>query len=168
MSVAAVAWALQQPITDTTTKLLLVALADYADADNSCWPKQETLAEIAGHCSVDTVQRHLRKLEADGYVTRERRHLSNGNRTSDRYVLGAPRQGRKLRPRTKPQNAALSKPQNAASSKPHLSAAWSTPQSCAVANRTTKVEPPIDSLPGKVLGESVVVDGCMDDDEVPV
>lgn len=154
MSVAAISWAFDQSISDTTTKLLLVTLADFADDENACWPSQSLLSERVGNCSVDTIQRHVKKLEAEGYLTRERRHLSNGNRTSDRYVLNAPRRSRKMR-----SSGRSTKPQNAVLSKPHPDAASSTPHNCAVANRTVKVEPPVVvSSRRKVLGETVEED----------
>lgn len=145
MSNAAVGWALSQCIADATTKLLLIALADFANDEHACWPSQARLSEIVG-CSVDTVQRHAKRLESDGYMKRERRALANGNRTTDRYVLNVDVQGRKKRSRatrTTPQDAASSTPQNAALMTPHMDAASSTPQMRAVGKRTTKVEPPV-------------------------
>lgn len=128
MSVKATAWAFEQRVGDSTRKVILLALADFSDNRNECFPSQAVLAEIA-ECSVDTVQRHLKKLEAAGYIQRSRRHTTDGNRTSDRYMLSVGneiakqpekpvRQSRKLRPDPKPQNAVLTKPQSYAEPKP--------------------------------------------------
>lgn len=129
MSVKAVAWALEQKVGDGKRKLILIAIADYADNRGECFPSQSTLGAIA-ECSVDTVQRHLKRLEADGFLIRHRRHTTNGNRTSDRYELKleitigqvattSSDQSRKMRSSPKPQDAVLTKPQAAAETKPH-------------------------------------------------
>ncbi len=184
MSVSAVAWALQQPIEDAATKLLLVVLADFADDQNACWPSQGLLADRVGNCSLDTIQRRLKRLEADGFIWREKRYLQNGHRSSNRYVLRAPKLNRNQRPskpRTKPHSCAVdTKPQPAAKTKPHPIAVQTKPQIGAV-TRTTKVEPPI-VFPTRLgkgnLGGMVVEDtgadgwpplrGSWVDDEVPV
>lgn len=84
MSVKATAWALEQRIGNHQAKLILIAIADFADNRGECFPSQSSLAVVA-ECSVDTVQRHLKRLETSGFISRERRHTTNGNRTSDRY-----------------------------------------------------------------------------------
>lgn len=134
MSVKATAWALEQRIGNHQAKLILIAIADFADNRGECFPSQSSLAVVA-ECSVDTVQRHLKRLETSGFISRERRHTTNGNRTSDRYrvlVDGERSQNedttsgglsRNLRSRPKPQDAVLTKPQAAAETKPQSSAA---------------------------------------------
>ncbi len=67
-------------------KILLLALADMADENDSCFPGQRRLAEMTG-CSEDTVMRGLRELEALGLLTRQRRTVTGGFRTSDRFML---------------------------------------------------------------------------------
>jgi hypothetical protein len=54
----ATAWALGQTTGAARRKLLLLALANYADETGVCWPSQETLARDTEQ-SVDTVQRQL-------------------------------------------------------------------------------------------------------------
>ena len=73
MSQEAVAWALDQNIPDPIAKLLLVAIARFADNHNwTAWPGQTKLAKIVGR-SLDTVQRKLGYLEAEQLLFRERR-----------------------------------------------------------------------------------------------
>lgn len=67
-------------------KFILVALADMADEELSCFPGQETLARMTG-ASVRTVGRALADLEAQGLLTREQRRRKDGFRSSDRFVL---------------------------------------------------------------------------------
>lgn len=67
-------------------KFVLVALADMADEQQSCYPGQQTLSSMTG-ASESTVRRALKKLEDGGLLTREERRTKGGYRTSDRYVL---------------------------------------------------------------------------------
>lgn len=85
MSVKAINWALELPI-PPTPKLVLVVLADYADDRGYAFPGVATIARRAS-VSDRTLTRVLADLESNGYIIRERRHLSNGNRTSDGYML---------------------------------------------------------------------------------
>jgi len=77
------AWELQLKMPE---KFVLVALADMADEQHSCYPGQATLAAMTG-ASERTVRRALVKLEEDGLISREERRKEGGYRTSDRYVL---------------------------------------------------------------------------------
>lgn len=80
------AWAWQKELPSPTHKFLLVALADMADEEHSCFPGQERIAQMIG-TSVSTVRRTLKDLEEWGLITRERRRRDDGYRTSDRYFL---------------------------------------------------------------------------------
>jgi len=53
-----------------------VALASYAGGDRTAYPKQSTLAGLAGYKSARSVQRHLRHLEQLGVVRTTRPHRS--------------------------------------------------------------------------------------------
>jgi hypothetical protein len=86
MSVQALTWAFAIEVGQSTRKLILIALADYADDEHRCWPSQAKLAARA-ECSVDTVQRHLDTLEAAGLIRRESRGRQGGGRGTDMYVL---------------------------------------------------------------------------------
>lgn len=87
MSVAAVAWAFEQPL-PPNEKVVLLALADCENGQTAlCIPGQERIAEMAS-MSVRSVQRMLAKLEEGGYIRREHRTSQvSGYRTSDSYVL---------------------------------------------------------------------------------
>ncbi|MFZ4894651.1 helix-turn-helix domain-containing protein [Plantibacter sp. Mn2098] len=85
MSYKATNWAYELPITGPQ-KFVLVALADMADEESSCYPGQPRLAQMTGF-SVATVRRALDKLEDRGLIEREHRHGAFGYRTSDRYHL---------------------------------------------------------------------------------
>lgn len=86
MSNEAITWAYRQAIANAAMKFVLLALADMADEDNSCYPGQSKLAVMTGQ-SARTVRRHLADLEAGGFIARARRFDERGHRTSDRYVL---------------------------------------------------------------------------------
>ncbi len=88
MSHVAMVWAVDQRPSNATDKLVLLALANYAaKADGGiCWPGQDTIADFA-ICSVDTVQRALKRLAAGGYIRIEKATDSNGQRLYDRYRL---------------------------------------------------------------------------------
>lgn len=83
MSIEAAAWALNVPI-GGNAKVILVGLGSHADADfEEARPSVETLARYA-HCDRRTVQRHLRALEADGWIEQTGTHALKGRR--DRSV----------------------------------------------------------------------------------
>lgn len=67
-------------------KAVLVALADRADEEHSCYPGQRDLAERTEQ-SERAVRGHLKHLEDQGFIVRTPRWDKNGHRTSDRYVL---------------------------------------------------------------------------------
>lgn len=77
MSIAAVAWAMKQPVSPTTRKFVLNTMAQYADADGKCWPKQEAIAEQVG-IGVRMVKKHVRALVAEGFL-RVEHHGPKGN-----------------------------------------------------------------------------------------
>ncbi|WP_354141381.1 helix-turn-helix domain-containing protein [Bradyrhizobium sp. LB11.1] len=68
MSWQATAWAMRQRVKPPARKLLLLVLATYADKHGICWPSQETLADDAG-MSLDTIQRHTKKLKHGGLLS---------------------------------------------------------------------------------------------------
>jgi biotin operon repressor len=86
MSWAAQKWAIEQDAGDPTAKLLLVVLASYAAADNSCFPSQETLARKV-ECSERSIRGHLAKLESLGLIRRHERRKQGGYKLSDLIVL---------------------------------------------------------------------------------
>lgn len=79
-------WAYQLKKLRGPAKPILVALADQADSDGTCWPGQQLLAEMTG-VSTKTVERACQRLERLGLIERSRRNTANGYRTSDRFYL---------------------------------------------------------------------------------
>lgn len=67
-------------------KLILFALANWADTNGFAYPGQESLAEIA-ELSERSVRRCIDRLEAAGLLTKARRWRPSGARTSDAYQL---------------------------------------------------------------------------------
>jgi hypothetical protein len=96
MSWQAVAWSIRQTTGSARRKLLLLALANYADENGVCWPSQETLGRDTEQ-SLDTVQRQLAALEKLKLLTRERMPKRRGQWQGHRYKLalqaGDPPQG---------------------------------------------------------------------------
>lgn len=92
MSVEATNWAWGIEGLLPAERLILIAIADYADENWSCFPGQETLA-IRVCVSKRTVIRLLQSLEDKGLLHRERRFRADGTRTSDRFFLVRNRQG---------------------------------------------------------------------------
>src|ERR1700730_12730594 len=86
MSWQAIAWAIRQTTGAARRKLLLLALASYADKNGVCWPSQETLARDTEQ-SVDTVQRQLDFLEKLKLIQRERRPKRRGQWQGHCYKL---------------------------------------------------------------------------------
>lgn len=85
MSVKALTWAFDQPIS-ATDKVVLLALADHANDLGECWPSVSLLMQRA--CVGErTVQRALQSLEESGFIVRERRRRENGSDTSNLYRL---------------------------------------------------------------------------------
>lgn len=77
MSIDAMRWSFQQKIKPSTTKFVLVALGDYADADGCVWPSLKDLSAKTGQ-DRKTVIASLDRLEAEGYLvdTGRRKGLS--------------------------------------------------------------------------------------------
>jgi len=85
VSYKATNWAYELPITGSK-KSVLIALADMADEQASCFPGHERIAAMTGR-SKSTVERAVKDLESMGLLTRSKRHDARGWRTSDRYHL---------------------------------------------------------------------------------
>ena len=86
MSWRAISWARKQRTDSAIAKAVLISLALHADDKGFCWPAQETMAaEI--ECSVDSIQRALKKLARSQLLSRIKRKSSDGRRISDAYQL---------------------------------------------------------------------------------
>ena len=68
MSWSALAWASKQKTGNGTNKLVLIALANYADDNNSCFPSYKTLI-ILTELSQRTIARSLKQLEENSFIT---------------------------------------------------------------------------------------------------
>lgn len=86
MSVQAHAWAKRARTGSGTLKAVLVAIADYADANGQAWPSQEQLAEDT-EFSVRAVRNAIAALVDAGLVERRERRRKDGTRASDILVL---------------------------------------------------------------------------------
>lgn len=86
MSLSAMTWAVEAPISRPTAKLALVCLADHADENGMCFPSQKALADRVG-VTARALRDALAWLEENGFVTRSERRRKDGSRTSDSYQL---------------------------------------------------------------------------------
>jgi DNA-binding transcriptional ArsR family regulator len=86
MSVQAITWAIKQEIASSAQKLVLICLANYADAEGVCFPGQTRLAKDASMTD-RSVRTHLKALEDTGLITRQERRRADMTRTSDEYEL---------------------------------------------------------------------------------
>ena len=89
MSWKALDWATELEINSATARLILILLANKADENFSCYPSIRTLmAESSAGRS--TVLRALKKLEADGVITRNPQFYDSGAQRVSRYYLNHP------------------------------------------------------------------------------
>lgn len=89
MSWKALDWATELEVNSAAAKLILILLANKADENFSCYPSIRTLmAESSAGRS--TVLRALKKLEADGVVTRDPQFYDSGAQRVSRYYLNHP------------------------------------------------------------------------------
>lgn len=82
MSVQAIAFAFAAQGLSPTEKLVLLALANYADENMRCWPSQRRLAHDTG-LSKRTILRSLAALEERALLVRSKRDRDDGSRASD-------------------------------------------------------------------------------------
>lgn len=68
MSNAALRWAFQLEMRDPSAKAVLIALADHANEQWTCWPSVARLCRFTS-LSERTVRRALRRLTADGLIS---------------------------------------------------------------------------------------------------
>lgn len=69
-----------------TEKLLLIALANYADADDQCWPSNRRLCADT-ELSERTIRNGLKSLADAGLIERHERNRENGSRSADLFTL---------------------------------------------------------------------------------
>lgn len=73
-----------------TQRFVLLALADYADHDGSCYPSYNKTAQ---RCAISrsTAMRAIKRLAKDGWLTIETQTRNNGSHTSNRIFLNLDR-----------------------------------------------------------------------------
>lgn len=91
MSIKMINWVWENSETSGSQRLVLLALADYADEDCICWPSQQTIAHKC-RLSRDYVKDILADLEKQGCIRIINRKLTIGNRNmSNIYKILTPR-----------------------------------------------------------------------------
>lgn len=68
MSNEAINWALEQPVSKSSAKFVLVAMANLAGPEMTCWPSYKHLTTATAQ-DVKTVQAGLRRLREEGFIT---------------------------------------------------------------------------------------------------
>jgi len=90
MSWSALKWASEVKVGSSTDKLILIILANFTDAENTCYPSHKTIAELC-ECSTDTVIRALKRLVDNNFIEVEKRFQvtqnNNHRQTSNIYKL---------------------------------------------------------------------------------
>ena len=85
MSIQALSWAFSQDM-DPTAKLVLIGLANYADAEGICWPSYGVLCAATG-LSERTIIRKIQDMEKDGLLAVVKRTRTDGSASSNTYQL---------------------------------------------------------------------------------
>lgn len=138
MSVQAIGWALSVKAGSTAAKCVLIALANYADANGICWPSQALIAKQTEQ-SIDTVQRRLKDLETQNLVSKIERKEQRGKQGGLYfYQLSMPKAEQIQSVETTPQPAArLPRKTNhaAGETKPHRTAAASNEPSGTIKSK---------------------------------
>jgi len=90
MSWSALKWASEVKVGNSTDKLILIILANFTDAENTCYPSHKKIAELC-ECSTDTVIRSLKRLKELNFIEVEKRFQltqnNNHRQTSNIYKL---------------------------------------------------------------------------------
>ena len=81
-------WVLDYSPYEGKARLIHVVLADHANDEGICWPRQDQIAARAG-CSVEHVRVTVKQMIADGYV--ELISISKGRGSSHKYLLKNPK-----------------------------------------------------------------------------
>ena len=90
MSWSALKWAAEVKVGNSTDKLILIILANFTDAEDTCYPSHRKIAELC-ECSTDTVIRSLKRLKELNFIEIEKRFQltqnNNHRQTSNIYKL---------------------------------------------------------------------------------
>lgn len=96
MSVEAITWASKLSIGSSGAKFLLVAIANYSNAENKAWPSQKTLSDWT-EMSDRSIRTHMTLLESLGLISRQKRSI-DGSFLSDMITLNVGKDLRKILP----------------------------------------------------------------------
>lgn len=162
MSISAMAWALKQNVGSPTRKLVLLAIANYADENGKCWPSQERLCQDT-ELGERTIRDALKGLEADGYITRTSRHVNGNKRQTD--ILQLVDGHRQELPVAPPANGSKShrqmapKPPAAPAGKPSIEPSEEEPSAFSAGAPKAKVIPfPNSESQSKAKGARIAAD----------
>lgn len=86
MSVKSLVWAWNLKIKVASHKLVLLTLADNANEQGECFPRIETIARRCG-LKIRPLQKVIKKLITQGYLSIEPRHRKDGRQTTNIYYL---------------------------------------------------------------------------------
>lgn len=86
MSIKIMSYVWNMEIEDSTAKLALMALADFADDDGYCFPSYEVLAKKISK-SKRTAIRAVEKLAELGFLQKEKRELKDGTSSANLYKI---------------------------------------------------------------------------------
>lgn len=92
MSIRLVKAALGLPLS-STSKLILVVLAEHANEEGICWPATKRIAQNAS-VSPRSAKRLIRQLEQGGFLSVIQRFRDDGSQTSNKYHLRISEGGR--------------------------------------------------------------------------
>lgn len=151
MSFQAMNWALPIQLSGPGEKAVLMALANYADENNDCFPSQERLARETCQ-GVRTVQRHLATLQERGLIVKRTRGGSGNGRWNNAY---------RLRVGEQPANLACSPPEGNPPSGRGLHATGGGSYTPPVAQEPL-LEPPLEEPPPLTELRSVGVEALFD------
>lgn len=90
MSIKVMTWVWDHSPYKDDALLIHLALADWADDQGVCWPKQTQIAQKS-RCTVEHVRRVTRRMEQDGYLSIL--SVSKGPGSSHKYQLKNPTNG---------------------------------------------------------------------------
>ena len=71
---------------EAAKRMVLIAIANYAGDDGRAWPSQERIAADSG-IALRTCKRHIKWLEENGFLTRQTKHLGQGNGSRTTYCV---------------------------------------------------------------------------------
>lgn len=90
MAIEVLALVLKHGPVNNTRKMILVALANYADPEGRCWPSVAKISQMAS-CSRSSVFAHMNVLCDGGWLQRMPDFRPNGSRKCSKYLINVSR-----------------------------------------------------------------------------